>query len=112
MIKTLLIPMVLTACLLSPGCNRVSRTSSAKHTLIRQAGARLSIADAVRIAQHTAKKQGCDLSQYEQHEAEFANSKGGGTWFVFFEGKRKMPGNHFSVTINDKTGSASFQGGE
>jgi hypothetical protein len=54
--------------------------------------------EAIEIASNYAKQQGYDISQYDitaKHEK--------GEWVVHFKGKKPVPGNFFTVYIDDKS---------
>ena len=72
-------------------------------------GARLTPAEAARIATDVARAKGIDLTKFSEPMAHYKP----GTWVVLFEGTEqpRRPGDHFGVVINDNTGEASFQGG-
>jgi len=75
------------------------------------AGARLSSAEAIHIATDVAEKRGIDLAEFYSPVARFTMTGQSGTWFVFFEGRALIVGNHFGVMISDESGEASFHGG-
>jgi len=80
-------------------------------TEARPAGERLTTAEAIQIAQRAAEKDGRRLSDYKQPEAHYEFTRKDKSWFVFFDGRVPMPGNHFSVSIDDPTGKAEVHGG-
>jgi hypothetical protein len=69
--------------------------------------ARLSAAEATRIAKEAAVKHGSDLSTYEEPTAHFDFTDDMGLWIVLFDGKVARPGNHLMVVVDDQTGKAS-----
>jgi hypothetical protein len=57
---------------------------------------------AIEKARHTAREREWELDHFEEPTAELK----GDTWTVRFEGKKRAPGNHFVVQVNDGTGEA------
>lgn len=74
-------------------------------------GARLSTAEVIRIAKQAAERQGADLRRYKEPEAHYEFTRKDKSWFVSFDGRVAMPGNHFSVSVDDQTGETRFFGG-
>jgi hypothetical protein len=66
----------------------------------------------VAIANDEARRQGYDLSKYEKPRVEYELTSQDETWTVFYEGKEKAPGNHFSVWVNDRTGKCRLMRGK
>jgi hypothetical protein len=66
--------------------------------------ARLSAAEAVRIAREAAVKHGSDLRLYEEPTAHFDFTDDMGLWIVLFDGKVVRPGNHLMVVVDDQMG--------
>jgi hypothetical protein len=68
---------------------------------------RLSEAEVIRIADAEARRHGYDLRAYERPKAHYNYVHRDETWWVSYEGKAvngmTTVGNHFSVTIEDKT---------
>ena len=93
------------------GCTQSSRTVQVTTPDTKPEGARLSTAEAIRIARQTAERQGVDLQRYKEPEAHYEFTRKDRSWFVFFDGRVAMPGNHFSVSVDDRTGAAQFRGG-
>jgi hypothetical protein len=60
--------------------------------------------EAVDKAKQTARGKDWDLDQYQEPTAELAD----GTWTVRFEGRKRAPGNHFLVQVDDATGEAEL----
>jgi hypothetical protein len=94
------------------GCTSSSRNVQAKVLDTRPAGTRLSLAKVIRIAKQTAQLQGRNLRDYQEPEAHYEFTRKDSSWSVFFDGRIPMPGNHFLVTVDDRTGEAVLQGGE
>jgi hypothetical protein len=72
----------------------------------------LSTAEAIRIARQTAESQGIDLRNYKEPEAHYEFTIKDKSWSVFFDGRVAMPGNHFFVSVDDRTGDAKIVRGE
>jgi hypothetical protein len=89
------------------GCLQTTRTA----TETRPAGARLTTAEAVQIAQQAAEKDGQHLGDFNQPEAHYEFTRKDRSWFVFFGGKELLPGNFFSVTVDDRIGKAEVHEG-
>ncbi len=75
-------------------------------------GARLSKAEAIRIAQKEAAKRGYRLSRYEAPHARYEFTRKDKSWTIFYDGKVPKPGNHFLVWVDDRTGEARVMPGE
>jgi hypothetical protein len=60
--------------------------------------------EAVRKAEQVARDKGWALDDYETPTAELKD----GRWTVRFEGRRRAPGNHFVVQVDDATGEATL----
>jgi hypothetical protein len=57
---------------------------------------------AIERARKAAAKAGWQLTKFRRPEA----SQDGSNWRVYFAGRAQRPGNHFSVVVNGRTGSA------
>ncbi len=57
---------------------------------------------ALEKAKQTARSKDWDLDQFEDPTADLTAD----TWTVRFEGRKRKPGNHFVVQVNDSTGDA------
>lgn len=63
------------------------------------------------VPNHAAEREGIDISRYNEPEAHYEFARKDKTWFVAFDGRVAMPGNHFSVSVDDQTGEAQvFRG--
>lgn len=102
---------VLASCLFFAGCARSVHAPETSASPTKPEGARLSTAEVIRIAKQTAVREGVDLRHYKEPEAHYELSFKDKSWFVFFDGKVAMPGNHFSVSVDDQTAEAQFFGG-
>lgn len=51
----------------------------------------------------------CYLYPHRMDHCEFTRKDR--SWFVSFDGRVAMPGNHFSVSVDDQTGETQFFGG-
>lgn len=96
------------ALLIVAGCSHTAHLDSEA----RPAGARLITAEAIRIAEQAAEHDGRHLSDYKSPEAHYEYTQKNKSWWVFFDGKVPMPGNHFSVTIDDQTGKTQLMPGD
>jgi len=74
--------------------------------------ARLRRAEVISMATSTAEHAGISLSEYKKPTARYQISPDGRTWVVSFVGEVPIPGNHFYVQIDDRTGEAKLRGGE
>jgi len=72
----------------------------------------MSQAEVVRIAAGAATKYGYRLADYKDPQAHYEFTRKDRTWSVFYEGKVPMPGHHFLVWVNDRTGAARVVPGE
>ena len=71
--------------------------------------ARLTQAVATRIAEETAEKHGYHLADYRRAKAHYEMLGKEKTWSAFFESKAPIPGNHFMVWIDDRSGEAQVE---
>ena len=65
-------------------------------------------AEVIQIAKRVAEREGYHLEDYREPTARYEHD---GKWSVFFDGREPMPGNHFSVEVDDRTGDAKTYGG-
>ena len=99
---------VLAAAIVLVICPRTTRANP--HD--RPPGARLGTVEVIRIARQAARRAGHRLSEYKRPEARYEYTRKDRSWFVFFDGRVPMPGNHFSVSIDDRTGETRVTGGK
>lgn len=66
---------------------------------------------AVEIANAKAIECGWILENYEQPTVTEFKDQGRARWFLFYEGKEKTVGNHFSVSVDQQTGKAHLEPG-
>jgi hypothetical protein len=68
---------------------------------------RLSEVEVIRLADAEARRHGYDLRAFDRPEVHYNYLKRDDTWWLSYEGKSvngmTTVGNHFSVTIEDKT---------
>jgi hypothetical protein len=74
-------------------------------------GTRLAETNVFRIAGEAAVKAGFRLADFKDPEVHSSAARGA-TWTVFYEGKVPVPGNHFLVWVDDRTGDAQVMPGE
>ena len=74
-------------------------------------GAKLTTAEVVFIAEKAAEKEGARLSEFKKPVAHYEFTVKDRTWVVFFDGRIPMPGNHFTVYVDDRTKETRFIGG-
>jgi hypothetical protein len=72
----------------------------------------LTQAEAVRIAGEAAVKHGYRLADYEEPQAHYEFTHKDRTWVIFYVGKVRLPGNHFLVWVDDRTGEVRVVGGK
>jgi hypothetical protein len=102
---------VLAGALVFAGCSHPSRPTQTAAPDTKPEGARLSTGEAIQIAKQAAERQGVRLRDYKEPEAHYEFTRKDRSWFVFFDGRVAMPGNHFSVSVDDQTGETQFFGG-
>ena len=96
------------------GCAHRGTTAPGRDTpqaTNRTASVPLSGQEAIRVAKNAATQARIRLDDYEEPDARRMSGDAKG-WFVFFPGKFKAPGNHFSVVVNDQTHSTKIIPGE
>lgn len=114
MIRYMPICILLSCCLAIFGCAD-HRASLGSRSVFAGAGsqvsavARLTTNEAVRIAVETAAKSGKYLDKYEVPQAYYSSTQR--LWMILFDGKETTPGNHFSVEVDDATGSTQLYPG-
>jgi hypothetical protein len=99
---------VLAGALVFAGCSHPPRPSQTAAPDTKPEGARLRTAEAIQIAKQAAERQGVRLRDYKEPEAHYEFTHKDKSWFVFFDGRVAMPGNHFSVSVDDQTGKTQF----
>ncbi len=74
-------------------------------------GARLSSAEAVRLAKEAAVRDGVELAHYGRPTARLTKDQ---RWFVMFEarGILRSPGDFFAVSVDDRTGATQVLPGK
>ena len=102
---------VLVSALVFAGCAQPPRPTQTSASDVTPERARLSTAEAIRIAKQAAEGEGADLRRYKEPEAHYEFTQKDRSWFVFFDGRVAMPGNHFSVSVDDQTGKTQVFGG-
>jgi len=90
------------------GCKHSPDATQTSALDVKPEGARLSAADAIRIAKQTAEHQGVALRNYKEPEAHYEFTRKDHSWWIFFDGRVAMPGNHFAVSVDDRTGGTHF----
>ena len=95
----------LAALLIAAGCAHRTHTESQTEP----AGARLTAAAAIRIADQAAERDGRHLGDYKSPTPRF--DAGDKSWSVFFDGRVPEVGNQFWVLINDQTGETQLRRG-
>ena len=83
--------------------NRIAARSAAQVELPE--GAVRSRTEAIELARKAARTDGRDLANYEEPRASFHSDARWNYWYVFFNGKSGVFGNHFSVRVDDLTGA-------
>jgi hypothetical protein len=78
----------------------------------RPASAHLTLGQVARIAEATALKQGVSLANFLAPRFHYAADTKRPVWTAFYEGKSGRPGDHFFVSVDDRTGSGTFMPGE
>jgi hypothetical protein len=73
---------------------------------------KLSKEEVIALANQEAIRQGYKIDQYETPKSKYEFTEKYHSWTVFYEGKQKDPGNHFTVWVNDQTGSCQLMRGK
>lgn len=68
--------------------------------------------EVIKLSNAAAEKKGYKLANYEAAEAHYEYVRKDDSWWVFYQGKFRAPGNHFSVSIQDKTKKTEVTPGE
>jgi hypothetical protein len=93
------------------GC-ATSTHSSVPVSNIRPDGARLTEAQAIRIAKQEAESEGIHLTDYKEPDASFEIHYGFRSqftdWRVGFESKIPFPGGHFTIFVDDQKQTAKL----
>jgi hypothetical protein len=90
------------------GCADVPQSGRANSEEARLEGARLTTAEAIRIAKESAEKQGIRLTDFKEPEAHYEFTIKDKTWSVFFDGRIPRLGNHFTIYVSDRTKETQF----
>jgi hypothetical protein len=91
------------------GCARSCAIQAEQDT--RPNGARLTSAEAIRVAKEAAEGSGRHLADYRPPEARYDYTRNDKSWHVYFGGK-DTPGHHFSVEVDDQTGRTKLRAGK
>jgi hypothetical protein len=68
--------------------------------------------EVIKLSNAAAEKKGYKLANYEAPKAHYEYVRKDDSWWVFYQGKLRAPGNHFSVSIQDKTKKTEVTPGE
>jgi hypothetical protein len=104
LVAHLLIPLFASA-LVFTGCKHPPLTAQPTVPNSQLEGPRLSSAEAVSLAKRAAERQGLRLREYEEPEAHYEFTRKDRSWWVFFNGRIPMHGNHFAISVDDQTGA-------
>ncbi|WP_146407329.1 hypothetical protein [Allorhodopirellula heiligendammensis] len=95
------------------GCERSRQSAATLPPEERQPAAtlppgksQLTSSDALLIAKKTATEEGLRLEDYNTPTVVYDDSHDQRRWWVHFDAKREMFGDHFSVRISDSTQTA------
>ena len=72
----------------------------------------LKAPEVIKLANAAAEKKGYKLTKYEAPKARYEFVHKDDSWWVFYQGKLRAPGNFFSVSIHDKTKKTEVFPGE
>lgn len=75
-------------------------------------GCELTANEATRIGEAAAEESGIEITNYKPPIVDFSDDDGEKYWSLLYEGKIPAPGNHFTVLINDESGTAEIVPGE
>ena len=78
-------------------------TASPKVHIIYDGRPNLTEIEAVSIAHRVAIKAGYDLHDYAASKVRYSHTNEHDAWFIDYDGKVPLPGNHLSVRVHDKT---------
>ena len=102
----------LAAAFLLAGCSPPQHSTQAIAPDAKAQDANLNTAEVIRIARETAERRGADLREFKEPEAHYDPTRRGKSWRVYFDGRTEILGRHFSVSVDDQTGEAHFEGGK
>lgn len=103
--------VLIAAALLATACSRSRAESTQPLSTSESNHSRLSAAEAIELAIQEARRLGRELERYESPAVGFSWHGSEATWHVNFQGRDPVPGNHFSVDIEDRDGSARLHAG-
>ena len=103
--------VLIAAALLATTCSRSRAESTPALSTSDTNYSRLTAAKAIGLAIQEARRLGLDLERYKSPAAGFSWHGSEATWHVDFQGRDPVPGNHFSVAIEDGDGSARLHRG-
>jgi flavin-binding protein dodecin len=89
----------------------ISHEAYAQNTIARakKKAPRLTEAEVLEIATKVAVKKGYDLKDYEMLNVSYSAKEK--YWFVHFNGKLRIIGDHFSVGVDDRKRATKFYRG-
>ncbi len=100
-------------CVLTLGCtNEVKTTPSFSLSTPAPVEWDMSPTDAVNVATQYAADNGISLDAYDEPRVSGDVFEGERFWAVLYDGKTRMPGNHFMLLINDDTRAIEYVPGE
>jgi len=104
-------PWLLAAALLASACWQPNPKTTGPPATAESHYSRLNVAEATELAVKDAARQGRDLQQYHPAVVSFSWQGTEGTWWVHFNGRVSMPGNHFAIAVDDATGTMQLHAG-
>jgi hypothetical protein len=100
-------------CVLTLGCrNEVKTTPSFSLSAPAPVDWDMSPTDAVNVATRYAADNDIPLDAYDEPSVSGDVFEGDRFWAVLYQGKTRMPGNHFMLLINDETRTVEYIPGE
>ena len=103
--------VLVAAALLAAACSQSRVESTQPLSTSESHLSRLTAAAAIDLAIQEARRLGEELERYESPVVRFSWHGSEATWHVDFQGRDPQPGNHFSVDIEDRDGSARLHPG-
>jgi hypothetical protein len=94
-----------------PPPQQTSRVPQPHPRIYKNSRPKLTELEAIGLARRAATRNGIDLRQFATPSARYHHTNEHDAWFVHFPGKAALPGNHFAVQVEDKTGQTRIRPG-
>ena len=109
---TCLVAGLLAACTVPDAPRQpTARAPQPRPRIYKNSRPKLTEREAIGLARRAAVRNGIDLRKFAPPSARYHHTNEHDAWFVHFPGKAALPGNHFAVQVEDKTGQTRIRPG-